>query len=118
MAAYSDLLRGSAVAERNSVTVNLGGGAMTLYAYPLTGMEIDKITARHPNFAASPTVKAMVDIIVMKALTEADEPAFDAGDKPPLLMKPVNLLNKLYLGLFPNKDQDLTDAAIEEAEKN
>jgi hypothetical protein len=118
MAAYSDLLRGSAVAERTSVTVNLGGGTMTLYAYPLTGMELDKIALRHPNFATAPTVKAMVDIIVMKALTESDELAFDLGDKPPLMMKPVNLLNQIYVGLFPPKNQDLSDDAIEEAEKN
>lgn len=113
MAALSDLLRKSREFTRRSVTVRIGGENVTLYAKPLTGQEIDKILVRHPEFASKPTNAAVVDIIIMKAETESGDPAFDIGDKAPLLMQDISILNQIHSGLFPNEDTSLSDDAIE-----
>jgi hypothetical protein len=113
MAALSDKLRVARSVERNSVTITLGGEPVTIYAKPLTGMEIDKIITRHPKFATNPTNAAIVDIIIMKAEVESGEAAFDVGDKPALLMRDISLLTQMHQGLFPPADTDLTEEAVE-----
>lgn len=113
MAALSDKLRVARDVTRNSVKVKFGDEEITLYAKPLTGMEIDKILARHKDFATKPTAAAMVDIIIMKAETESGEMAFDLGDKPVLLMRDINWLHSINNGLFPNVETDLSDDAID-----
>jgi hypothetical protein len=113
MAALSDKLRIARSVERNSVTIVLGDEPVTIYAKPLTGAEIDKILARHPKFGTNPTNAAIVDIIIMKAEVESGDPAFDAGDKPALLLRDIAFLTQIHQGLFPSADTDLTEDAIE-----
>ena len=116
MAQLSGALRKYSNDTRNTVEVDFGeGGKATLYAKPLTAAEMEKIMARHPKFVERPSLAATVDLIIMKArVVDSDELAFDIGDKADLMAKPLDWLNAIRKGLFPENDVDMTDDAISE----
>jgi ribosomal protein L12E/L44/L45/RPP1/RPP2 len=119
MARFNELLRRHASeAIRNTVTVDIADQSVTLYAKPLTGHDLDRIMARHKNFATAPTLSAVVDLLIMKVEDESGDPAFDAADKPFLLKMPVDWVNRVRSGLFPEQDADLSDEAIDAAVGN
>lgn len=115
MARFNELLRQATSApERASITVKIADQDVQLFATPLTGSDLDRIMARHKNFATAPTVAAVIDLLIMKCETIDGEKAFDAADKPFLLKMPTAWVNTVRAGLFPDQDADLSDEAIEE----
>jgi hypothetical protein len=119
MARFNDLLRQhTEQVERRSVTVDIAGQSVTLYAKPLTGRDMDRVMARHKNFAASPTVEAVIDLLIMKVETDDGEKAFDPTSKPFLVKMPVEWINRVRAALFPDHDADLSEEAIEEEAGN
>lgn len=119
MARFNELLRQATTApERNSLVVKIADQDVELFAAPLTGSDLDRIMARHKNFATAPTVAAVIDLLIMKCETIDGEKAFDAHDKPFLLKMPTAWVNTVRAGLFPDQDSDLSDEAIEEEAGN
>lgn len=104
--------------ERNKCTFKLGDETITLYAKPITGMDVEAITRRHPDFATNPSMSASVDMIIRKAETEDGEKALDVGDKPHFMRKDLDFIANIRNQLFPDEDTDLTDDAIEADVKN
>lgn len=114
MARFNELLRqATAAPERNSMVVKIADQDVELFAAPLTGSDLDRIMARHKNFATAPTVAAVIDLLIMKCETIDGDKAFDALDKPFLIKMPTAWINSLRAGLFPDQDADLSDEAID-----
>jgi hypothetical protein len=115
MGLFHDALREHVSApERRSFKTKIAGRDVELFASPLTGNDLDRLMLKHKNFATAPTVAASVDLFVSKCETEAGEKAFDITDKPFLMKMPLDWINALRAGLFPNEDVDLSDKAIDD----
>lgn len=89
--------------DRASCTFELGGESVTIYAKPITGMDIEALQRKHKDFVNNPTLGAAVDMIVRKAETEEGEPAFDVEDKPILLNQTIDFISKIRSELFPDE---------------
>jgi hypothetical protein len=114
MGIFNDALKSDISAPiRRSTKVVLGGKEVELFAEPLTGADLDRLMLRHKNFATAPTVNATVDLLIAKVQVESGDKAFDLTDKPLLIQKPLEWINKLRADLFPDQDVDLSDEAIE-----
>jgi hypothetical protein len=66
---------------------------MVLFAAPLSAGEFSKLQRKHPDFLANMTIEGLVDLIIMKAMDESGNKAFDVGDKPILMRQPVNVIS-------------------------
>ena len=117
MSLFTARLESLVETTRRSTTIEVeGADDIVLYARPVTGRDIENLTRRHPSFADNPTVAAAVDLIIMKAETEAGDKALTAEDKMPLLNLPLTVLTKIREDLFPQETID--DAMIEDEIKN
>jgi len=119
MSILGQRLRDAAAApQRNACVLDVGDDQVTIYATPLTGMDMEWISRKHKDFAANPTVGAAVDLIIRKAETEDGEKAFDVEDKTWLLSRSMDFLTRIRNDLFPGGESDLGEEAIEEDLKN
>ena len=119
MSALGDRLRAAAAApERNSCVLEVGSDQVTIYATPLTGMDMEWVSRKHKDFATNPKVSAAVDLIIRKAETEDGEKAFDIEDKAWLLSRDMDYLSHIRNSLFPGAGADMSDEAIEDDLKN
>lgn len=114
MGVFSDALRNAGGPERAECVTRLGDKEIRLFALPLTALEIDKLMRRHPDFSTRPSMSAMVDLIISKAEDEQGEKAFDVGDKPLLMKQTINWINGVRSALFPNENEDMSAAAIDD----
>ena len=89
-----------------------GNEPMVLFATPLNCSEFNRLQKKHPDFLTSMTIEGLVDLIILKALDEDGEKAFDVGDKPILMRQPVNVVSNVageLMGEMPG---------VEDAKKN
>ena len=68
---------------------------MVLFATPLNAGEFSRLQKKHPNFLNNMTIEGLVDLIIMKALDEDGEKAFDVGDKPVLMRQSVTIVSEV-----------------------
>lgn len=90
----------SAKSNQNTVRVEVEAWGdenepMVLFATPLNAGEFSRLQKKHPNFLTNMTIEGLVDLIIMKALDENGEKAFDVGDKPILMRQPVNTVSEV-----------------------
>lgn len=87
------------------------GQPLRLFFTSVTARDIEKVQRRHKDFLSSPTMAAMVDMIIFKCETEKGEPAFTLEDKHTLMGETVNIIAKVFGAVFQAD-------TIEEHEKN
>ena len=68
---------------------------MVLFATPLNCGEFNKLQRKHPDFLNNMTIEGLVDLILLKAMDENGDKAFDVGDKPILMRQPVNVVSNV-----------------------
>ena len=87
------------------------GEPMRIYAGPVTGQDMDKISRRHPDFLRNPTMEAQVDLIILKTEDEDGESCFTLEDKMVMLSEPAALISTIFASVF-------SASSVEEQEKN
>ncbi len=83
--------------DRNSVDMSAhwGEGAM-VFSTPLTARDITRISRKHKNFMQSPSMEAMVDLLIFKAEEENGDKAFTIGNKPMLMGLDLAVLTEVF----------------------
>ncbi len=96
------------------------GTVVTLYAKPITPMNMQQIGRKHPNFGTNPTMDGMIDFIIMKAFDDAEgkNKAFEATDKPFLMRLSTNVIGRLFNDLFGDQMEIEADELADDAKKN
>ena len=87
------------------------GKPLTLFLTDVAARDMSKIQKKHKDFINNPTMDAMVDMIILKAMTKEGEKAFDVGDKFILMGEPLNVIAKVFGAIFET-------VSVEEQEKN
>lgn len=87
------------------------GKPLTLFFTDVAARDMSKIQKKHKDFINNPTMDAMVDMIILKAMTKEGEKAFDVGDKFILMGEPLNVIAKVFGAIFET-------VSVEEQEKN
>ena len=122
MGIYTEALRTETNSDskpRNTATISIGKTEFKAYALPLTGMDMDWIARKHKGFLENPSMEGMADLLIRKVHDDASgEKAFDIKDKPHLLRMPLSWFQSVVADLLPDADVDLSEEAIEDAEKN
>lgn len=96
----------------------LGGLDVVIVSKPMTPNDIMRIDRLHPNFAQSPKIDGMVDMIILKATDENGDKAFDKTDKPLLMRCGTNKIGEIFAALFSSQMVEQTDEEFEESVKN
>jgi hypothetical protein len=108
--------------ERGSWTGKIGGHEITIYASALTPGDMEYVNRKHPGFESQPTQPGFVELICRKAVHEDGSKVFAPGrDKPLLMRMKSEKIASIVSGLFGNDfadETDLSDEALEDAEKN
>ena len=73
---------------------------LAIYTGALTCSDVDKLQRKHKDFMSSPTVAAMVDLLIMKAESKDGEKLFTLEDKPFLMREPVTLISTISGQMF------------------
>ena len=87
------------------------GKPLILFFTDVAARDMSKIQKKHKDFINNPTMDAMVDMIILKALNKDGEKAFDVGDKFILMGEPLNVIAKVFGAIFES-------VSVEEQEKN
>lgn len=87
------------------------GEPQTLFFSEVSARDLSKIQKKHPNFLSDPSMDAMVELIILKAMTKDGEKAFDIGDKFILMGEPLGTIAKVFGAVF-------NTVSVEEHEKN
>ena len=88
-----------------------GDQPLRLYFTEVSARDIEKVQRKHKDFLTSPSMSAMVEMIILKCEEENGDPAFTLEDKPILLGETVNTIALVFGAVF-NAD------SVEEHEKN
>lgn len=88
-----------------------GDQPLRLYFTEVSARDIEKVQRKHKDFLTSPSMSAMVEMIILKCEEENGDPAFTLEDKPILLGETVNTIALVFGAVF-NAD------GVEEHEKN
>ena len=73
---------------------------LVLYVAALTCGDVDRLQRKHPGFLSSPTIAAMIDLIIMKAESKDGEKLFTLEDKPFLMRESVTLVSRVAGEMF------------------
>lgn len=73
---------------------------LRLYFTEVSARDIEKVQRKYPNFLASPSMSAMVEMIILKCEDEGGEKAFTLEDKATLLGEPVSVIAKVFGSVF------------------
>lgn len=92
----------------------LGTLEVTLAARPITPADMSAIARAHPDFARSPTMDGMIDLIILKAREPDGSRSFDKGDKPLLTKVGTNKVGEIFSALFGNQMVEDTEEEFEE----
>lgn len=104
---------------KNEADIEINGKTISMFAYPLTGADMDAIGRKNKGFMDNPTMGAMADLMILKVRSqETGEKAFDVKDKPLLLRMPLSWFQDAMSRLLPDAEADISDEAVEEAKKN
>lgn len=105
--------------QRNEAVIEIGKKSIDVWAKPLTGVDMDWVARKHKGFFENPSMEAMADLLIRKTRDAVTgEKAFDMKDKPFLLRMPLSWFQDVVGKILPDADVDLSEEAIEEAEKN
>lgn len=96
----------------------LGGSPITLTATPITPRDMTTIRRQHPDFQVNPSLAGMVDLIILKALDEVGEKAFDLTDKPILLRVSATKIGEIFGALFGAQFEPEDEEGFEGRKKN
>lgn len=103
-----------AARERRSVDVmewGEDGAPLQIYYTDVSAREIEKVRTKYKDFLNNPSMAAMVEIIIMKAETDAGEKMFTLEDKPVLMGEPVDVIATVFGAVFSSD-------TVEAKEKN
>lgn len=106
---------------KNEADIEINGKLISMFAYPLTGADMDAIGRKNKGFMDNPSMGAMADLLILKArVSETGEKAFDLKDKPLLLRMPLTWFQNAMSELLPDAEADISgsDETIEDAQKN
>lgn len=120
MGKFSDALRDEVSGHSDTEWTGTLGKMddVKLVSGPLTPNDITRISRVHPNFAQSPNMEGMVDLLILKCRDDDDQKAFDKGDKPLLMRMGTNKVAEIFQALFASQLVDDDDEAFEDRVKN
>ena len=124
MGQFTEELRAEVNADnrlKNEADIEINGKSIPMFAYPLTGADMDAVGRKNKNFMENPTMGAMADLLILKARSsDTGEKAFDLKDKPLLLRMPLTWFQNAMAELLPDADVDISgsDDGIEDERKN
>lgn len=104
------------LAEREKLHVDVPewgdpGQPVRLYFDKFNVRDMTKLQRKYRDFAANPTLEAMVDAIIAKVEGHNGDKAFTIEDRPILMSADVNTISMIFGAIFAGIN-------IEEAEKN
>lgn len=73
---------------------------LRLFATPITVRDVEKLQRKHKDFLQSPTLGAMVDLLIAKCEDEAGEKAFTLEDRSILLGEPPAVIARIFGDIF------------------
>ncbi len=118
MGRFSDALRAEVSSYVGTAwTGELGGQTITLTATPLTPRDMTAVRRQHPDFQVNPSLAGMVDLILIKAMDDTGEKAFDLTDKPILLRTSASKIGEIFGGLFGAQFESEDEQGFEERKK-
>ena len=98
--------------KMHSVTIERDENkSFTFYFYPMNFRDLSKIQKRHPDFLLNQTSDAMVDLIILKAMTAGGDRVFDSGHKFKLMSEGLDTVSKMFGAIFET-------VSVEDQEKN
>lgn len=119
MGRFSDALKAElAITPDTEWTGTLGGQEVMLRSRPITPADMTRISRQHPDFARSPSMDGMVDLLILKCRDDQDQPAFDKGDKPLLTRVGTNKIAEIFSALFGSQLVEDDEEAFEARVKN
>lgn len=86
-------------------------GPLKLYYHPISGADISRVQRKHKDFLANPSMDAMVELIVIKAIDADGEKLFDLEDKAILSRQSAGTIATVFGSIFET-------VSVEEQEKN
>ena len=109
MSLRDKIAQNQAEAERLIVEVEPWGE--TIYAKPVTAGDVDHVARKYKDFLSSPSLGAMVELIIRKAEDKDGERIFTLEDKPLLMREPISVIASVF-GAILKVD------SVEDHEKN
>ena len=101
MGKYADALLEEAKSYKDTEWKGtLGTLEVTLSARPITPADMSAIARVHPNFAMSPSLDGMIDLIILKAREPDGSRSFDKGDKVLFSKVDTNKVGEIFRSLF------------------
>ena len=89
------------------------GNPFVIHCRPITCYDLNEIQKKHPRILESPTVGAMVDLILMKSEDEGGDKLFtSAEDRIDLMGEETEVISAIAESMFGQIQ------SVEEAEKN
>lgn len=89
------------------------GEAFKMFCRPITCYDINELQKKHPAIMESPTIGAMVDLIVLKSEDEAGDKLFtSAEDRIDLMGEQTDVISDIANQMFASIE------SVEVAEKN
>lgn len=88
-----------------------GDTPLRLYFTEVSARDIEKVQRKYKDFLASPSMSAMVEMIIAKCEQENGDPAFTLEDKPILLGETVGTIATVFRAVFNAN-------SVEDHEKN
>ena len=86
-------------------------GPLKLYYHPVSGSDISRVQRKYKDFLSNPSMDAMVELIIIKAIDANDEKMFGLEDKAILNRQPAGLIATVLGSIFET-------ISAEEQEKN
>lgn len=118
MGRFSDALRAEVSSYVGTTwSGELGGQTVTLTATPLTTRDMTTIRRQHPDFQVNPSLAGMLDLLLIKALDDTGEKAFDLADKPFLLRVSATKIGEIFGALFGGQFDPEDEQGFEERKK-
>lgn len=107
---FSELLKDeAALYTDNEWNGKLGGKDVTIYARPLTPVDIKVISRKDPTFIQTPTFGGMITAIIRKAHDGEGKPIFAEKDRGLLQNIKATLIAEIFGDLFGDQFDDDTD---------
>ena len=87
-------------------------GVTEIWCTPINGLDVDVLQKKHKDFISTPSLGAMVELIIRKAENSQGEKLFGLDDRPALMKVDLNVISDIGQQMFN------TVESVEDYEKN
>lgn len=77
-----------------------GGKPLRLFFTQVNARDIEKVQRKYKDFLSSPSLAAMVEMIIEKCEDEKGDRTFTLEDKPVLMSETVSIIAKVFGAVF------------------